>query len=129
MAMTPHTAIRPAWQQSPSLPPVSAGILFSGAAGGIVGFLGFRLLLHVLGLELLPGHFADWLTASNIMYAAVALAVGVAVGTLGSRMAWVMASRSGAEPSEGDSTAVIGALIFGAGSAALIDLVLMALLT
>ncbi|HEY5983115.1 MAG TPA: hypothetical protein VIU38_06545, partial [Anaerolineales bacterium] len=54
MAMTPHAAIRPAWQQSPSLPPVSAGILFSGAAGGIVGFLGFRLLLHVLGLELLP---------------------------------------------------------------------------
>jgi hypothetical protein len=63
------------------------------------------------------------------MYAAVALAVGVAVGALGSRMAWVIASRSGAEPSEGDSTGVMGALIFGAGSAALIDLLLMALLT
>ncbi len=57
------------------------------------------------------------------------LVVGVAIGTPGSRIAWVMASRSGAEPSEGDSTAVIGALIFGAGFAALTDLVLLALLT
>jgi hypothetical protein len=121
-ASTPHTA----WQPDAGSG-TSPAIFLTGAIGGLLGFILFRLGLHFLALLPLPDDPAGWLQASNIGYLAAAIIVGASLGALGSRVARALAARFGQEPGEGDMAPVIGALIEGTTSALLADVLLFSI--
>jgi hypothetical protein len=114
-------ASQPVWQQQDASPVASFATLLTGAAGGALGFLLFRLGLHVLGLLPLPQDPGDWLQTRTLYFLAASVIMGASSGTLGSRIAQAIAGRLGWEIAEGDLLPVIGALLEGATAALVVD--------
>lgn len=115
------------WQQAETASHPSPAILLAGLVGGLLGFLVFRLALHFLGILQLPRDSAGWLHAKTLFLMGVSLLVGASFGVPGSRIALAISRRLGWETGEGDLTPVLGALVEGATSALLADVLLFSI--
>ena len=121
-------AALPAWQQGEAPDRISPAIVLTGGMGGLLGLLIFNLGLYFLGM--LPPLEASgaWLRITLLYYLVPSMAAGAAFGTVGSRVARAMAGRLGWETGEGDLVPVFGALVEGATSALVVDVVLLMIL-
>ena len=124
----PQTAApQPVWQQEEAAPSVPF-IILTGAVGGVLGFILFMLGLQFFDQSPLAESLTGWLQPPTLFYLVTAVIVGASSGVVGSRLARGLAARLGWETGEGDLVPVLGALLEGATSAALADVLLFMLL-
>ena len=119
---------QPVWQGQDIAASVSPAIILTGGIGGLLGLMAFNIGLYFLGMLPPLDAFGAWLRTTLLFYVPLSLAAGAAFGALGSRVAQAIAKRLGQESGEGDLVPVFGALLEGAASAMVVDVLLSSFL-
>jgi hypothetical protein len=105
-----------------------AGIPLSGAVGGVIAFLAFRLSLQLLGVLPLPSDVADWLGWRTALSIAGCLVLGMIAGPWAAHIGASLTTVGGMESAEGDLTPVFVSLVAGAAAGLFLNALLYLLL-